>query len=129
MLNDNNETVQVQKSSLDPEIYNRPWKGIYFLYSMGDNHQLPPVMQKLMYSNDNGKQGTADFIGRIVLHDCINTHISAEVKSTVIVMNNIKRQNDADYLNFMDNLQNGTVNEQDVEFVYRKCLTNMAEDD
>ena len=90
ILNDNNETVQVQKSSLDPEIYNRPWGGIYFLYSMEDNHQLPPIMQKLMYSNDNGKQRTVDFAGWILLHDYIKTHNSAEVKSTIIVMNDVK---------------------------------------
>ena len=90
ILDDNNETVQVQNSSLDPQIYNRPWGGIYFLYSMGDNHQLPPVLQKPMYSNDDGKQGTADFAGRIVLHNYIKPHNSAEVKSTIVVMNNVK---------------------------------------
>ena len=69
LLNENNETVQPETSSLDPEIYNRPWGGIYVLYSMGDNHRLPPVAQKTMYSKDVGKVGTTDQARQIVLHE------------------------------------------------------------
>ena len=98
------KTVKPETSSLDPETYNRVWVGIYFLYSMGDNHQLPPVAQKLMYSKDVRKAGTADWAGQIVLHEYIHTLNSPEVKSTVVLMNSVKRQNYTEYLTFLDNL-------------------------
>ena len=127
LLNENNETIQPQISSLDPEIYNRPWGGIYFLYSMGDNHQLPPVAQKPMYSKDVVKPGTTDLAGKIVLHEYLHTLNSLDVKSTVVLMNSVKRQNDTEYLTFLDNLRNGTVTDKNVDFVYNKCLDTMPQ--
>ena len=95
---------------------------------MGDNHQLPPVAQKPMYSKEVGKAGTADWDGQIVHHEYLHTLNSPEVKATVVLMNSVKRQNDTEYLTFLDNLQNGTVSkEMFVQFVYKKCLDTMPQ--
>lgn len=43
-------------------------------------------------------------------------------------MKNVRQQNDTNYLNFLENLHNGTVSRDNVDFVFNKFLTNIGED-
>ena len=63
ILDDNGTVVFSEPSSIPPDLFQRSWGGFQFLYSFGDNAQLPPVFQKPMYSTENGKSNTADMWG------------------------------------------------------------------
>ena len=87
ILDDNGTVVFSKSSSLPPELFQRTWGGFHFLYSFGDNAQLPPVFQKPMYSTESGKSNTADNVGRVVVADFFLTlEDTPDVKSTVVVM-------------------------------------------
>jgi hypothetical protein len=121
IVDENHNPVYSENSDLPSEVYNRPWGGLPFLYSMGDSAQLPPVMQKSMYSKDIGRPTTSDHLGRIVIQDFLHPLDLEEVKSTIVVMDEVLRQDDIAYLSFLENIRNGCVTGDDVSFIIDKC--------
>ena len=63
-----------------------------------------------MISKEVGKPNSADAVGRIVLHDFLNSNNDPNVKPTVVVMDDVVCQMDASYLSLLENMTNGTLN-------------------
>ena len=93
---------------------------------MGDQNQLPCIGEKSMISEEEGKSNSADAVGRIVIHDFLHSNNDYDVKSTVVVMEDVIRQTDCSYLSFLQNMTDGTMEEKDVIFIKDKCLDQMS---
>eukprot|EP00956_Cyclotella_meneghiniana_P021657 scaffold39661_cov63-Cyclotella_meneghiniana.AAC.17 len=62
--NDNNSNIEGDEmTTLDEEVYQRPWGGIQFVYSLGDTNQLNPVAKRTTYHQ--GTRSGADRQGGI----------------------------------------------------------------
>ena len=81
-----------------------------------------------MISEEEGKANSADAVGRIVIHDFLHSNDDTNVKSTVVVMEDVIRQTDRSYLSLLQNMTNGTMEEKDVEFIKDKWLDQMSQE-
>ena len=94
---------------------------------MGDNAQLPPVFQKPMYSEENGWANTTDNVGRIVVSDFLTGSTDNTVKSSVVVMDQVLRQDDTSFLDLLERKADGTLKSADIDFIVGKCLDKATE--
>ena len=111
-----------RQSSLPQEVFSWPWGGFNFVYTIGDNAQLPPVFQKPMYSEESDWSNMADNVGRIVVSDFLTGSTDNTVKSSVVVMYQVLRQDDTSFLDLLERMADGTLESADVGFVVGKCL-------
>ena len=114
-----------EDSMVSPILHNRPHGGIPFIYSFGDCAQLPPVLMKSMYDQSRAKVGTPDAAGRVAVAEFMKSNNNSSISST-IYMDEVLRQNDPDFLQFLNNMRNGTLEENDVQFVYSRCLDKLS---
>ena len=126
ILDDDGEVIFQEASSLPPDLFRRTWGGFPFLYSLGDNAQLPPVFQKPLYSTESARSNTADNVGRVVVTDYLTLEDTPDVKSTVVVMDKVLRQEDASFLALLDRMSQGELNSSDGDYILSKCLTRMS---
>ena len=96
---------------------------------MGDQNQLPCIGEKSMISEEVGKANSADAVGRIVIHDFLHSKNDSNVKSTVVVMEDVIRQTDRLYLSLLQNMTNDTMEDKDVEFIKEKCLDQLSQEE
>ena len=121
--------IHKEDISLTKDVYNRPWGGIPFLYSFGHCGQLPPVMMKAMYDKSSAKSGTADQKGKIAIHDFLYPSNKKEAQSTVVVMNEVLRQEDSSFKSFLHRVEDGSLNREDVEFIHSRCFDKLNIDE
>jgi len=86
----------------------RPLGGIPFAMTMGDTAQLPPVKDKPIYdrgpSTSSGK--SADAYGQFAFQEFFNPS-SDEVISSVVVMDEVVRQRDVPFKEFLEQMTDG----------------------
>ena len=89
---------------------------------MKDQNQLLCIAEKFMISNEVAKPNTAYVVGKIGLQDFLNSNDDPNVKSTVVVMNEVIQQMDTEYFSLFENMTNGNMEDEDVDFIICKCL-------
>ena len=113
--------------NLPIQTYNCPWGGIPFIYFFGDCSQLPPVMMKSLFDESPGSSGSTDMHARTVKIEFFDFPNNSVAESTSDLMNQVLRQDDISFLNFLSNLRNGSVNDDDVNFLLCRCLDRLSE--
>ena len=114
---------------LSPEIYNRPWGGIPFIYSFGDCCQLPPVKMKAIYDDSCGKPDSSDNIGRIAFNDFVNADHIETTDSVVVKMDYVLRQENPIFLKLLHNIRHGTMDDDDTDLLLSRCLDNLSSEE
>ena len=115
----------VQLSSvgdLPPEVHNRPFGGVPTTISLGDSHQLPPVMMKALHDQAPAKAGSSDQVGKVAFADFINPPDTSVANSTVVLMDHVFHQDDEHFLGFLDRVRQGDLTDDDVDFLLSKRL-------
>jgi len=113
---------------LPSDVYNRPHGGIPFLYVFGDTNQLPAVMKKAVYSTDTPVASTSDAVGKIAFHDdFLDPPDSDVVEAYIVVMDEVLRQNDRDFLRLLDHMREGAMNEDDVELLFSRHIDQLEQ--
>ena len=126
VLADDFVTILFQEESKIPEsIYNRPWGGIPIIYSFGDCHQLSAIGRSIIDMVSPGKSNSADAIGRLTFADFLSPPNTEDALGVTVIMDKILRQDDEEFLSFLDHIRNGEVNDEDVEFILSRCLEKM----
>ena len=104
------EDVQNHLPTLPTHIASRPFGGYQFFYSFGDFNQLPPVGQTAVLKyNEPIRGNTCDTVGRIAFSDFINPPPTANLQSTIVFMEDVKRTTDRNHLDFCDKIRRGTL--------------------
>ncbi|KAL7526837.1 hypothetical protein ACHAXR_003194 [Thalassiosira sp. AJA248-18] len=109
-------------------IANRPHGGISMVYSFGDCNQLPPVGMKACYDRTPGAPRTADYIGRMNFSDFLNPPDETRAQSTIVIMEEVVRQNNPFFLRFLGHIRDGTMQNEDIDFIHNNCLANLSPD-
>ena len=94
-----------------------------------DCHQLPPVgMTVISDLKSIPKIHTSDFQGLLSFKDFLNSTESG-TRSCTVVMNDVIRQRDPLLKSVLNNIRYGTMDEPSVDFLLRRCLDNLSEDE
>ena len=109
---------------LDADTCQRPWGGVPFVYSYGDNNQVPPVAKKSTYDTRAPKTA-ADRAGRVAFHEFITTTNPSESMATVVVMEEVVRQTDEVFKAILQNMRDGTLNNDDIDILLSRKLENL----
>ena len=126
---ENHDLPNVHTFPFPPSVYERSWGGIPLVYSFGDCHQLPPVgMKAISDLKSIPKIHTSDFQGLLSFKDFLNSTESG-TRSCTVVMNDVIRQRDPLLKSVLNNIRYGTMDEPSVDFVLRRCLDNLSEDE
>ena len=96
-------------------------------YSLGDINQLPPVGSSSYYKSDLGKEGSAQRVRRVKLSEFF--YGSPGCESTIVMMDDVIRQNDPEFKTFPHNMRNGTISEAESKWLHSKCLDKMSPDE
>ncbi|KAL7554626.1 hypothetical protein ACHAWF_018133 [Thalassiosira exigua] len=121
-----NNLTSESDGDLPPEVYNRPWGGIPFIYSSGDCHQIAPVGAKAFYSTEPGSGSTADGLGKVVVSDFMNPPNSEDEEFNAFMLRDVVRQDDPFFLGFLERLRNGMLTDADVDWLASKCLDSLT---
>mmetsp|Transcript_3966 Transcript_3966/g.8935 ORF Transcript_3966/g.8935 Transcript_3966/m.8935 type:complete len:1042 (+) Transcript_3966:4059-7184(+) len=113
----------------DPEIYDRPYGGLPFLYSFGDSKQLPPVKLKPFYDKRPGVVGKSDLSGKIAFTDFVKPNDEDEELSTVVYMNTVLRQSEPVLKRVLDHMREGTMTDEDVDFVFSRFEEDLPQEE
>ena len=73
------------------------------------------------------KTNTADQKGKIAIHNFLHPSNQKECQSTVVVMNEVIRQADNDFKGFLHRVEDGSLNEKDVDFIHSCCLDRLSQ--
>jgi len=111
---------------LDRVLYERHFGGIPFIMSCGDFAQLPAVMDKMLFDNAPAAPNTADCCGKVAFAEFINSSDTADAISSVVIMDEVIRQDDLRFKSFLDNVANGTMTMEDVQVIRSRCLQNLT---
>ena len=126
VLDEEYNTVYEDTVDLSPEIYNRPWGGIPLIYSFGDCAQLPPVLMKPLYDKQPAKAGTADCHGKLAISSYMNPD-SDESESITVLMKDVLRQDDPNFLLLLTHMREGSVTDADVDFLLKRSIHNLED--
>eukprot|EP00984_Skeletonema_dohrnii_P031047 scaffold23084_cov153-Skeletonema_dohrnii-CCMP3373.AAC.2 len=103
---------------LPPEVYNRPHGGIPFIYALGDSNQLPPVAKQPVYSTNTPAASTSDAVGKIsFLEDFFDPPDPDVVEAYIVVMDEVLRQTDENFLRVLDHMREGTMTKADTKLI------------
>ena len=80
-----------------------------------------------MYSEENSWANTTDNVGRIVVSDFLTGLTDITVKSSVVVMDQVLRQDDTSFLDLLERKADGTLKSADIDFIVGKCLDKATE--
>ena len=114
---------------LKREVFNRPWGGIPFIYSFGDCAQLPPVMMTALYDDKKAKANTADMLGKIAITEFLDPPNKRQCESTIVVMDQVLRQDNPEFLNILNGMRNGSLESKDVDIILSRCLDKLPKND
>ena len=122
VLDKNDDVIESTEnnSPLYPNMYNRMWGGIPFIYSFGDSHQLPPVSMKPFFSKDAGKHCSSCSAGKMAYNKFIHPNAD-ETKNTVFILDDVIRQDkesQAPLLNALDHMRKGDVSREDAKLLF-----------
>jgi PIF1 helicase. len=127
LVNDHGEEMFTEENHPLPQcIYERPFGGIPFIMSCGDFAQLPAVMDKMLYDKSPGAPNTADMCGRVAFSEFINSSDREAAVSAVVIMDEVVRQDDTRFKEFLHNIGNGSVTIDDVELIRSRCLRTLG---
>ena len=108
-------------------MYDRSWGGIPFIYSFGDCSQLPPVKMKSIFDISNSRTCTSDHLGKMAFHDFITDSEDHDSMSIIVLMEEVLRQENQEFLWFLDNMRNGCLNDNDVRFIISRCYDKLSD--
>ena len=112
-----------------PCIAERPFGGYPFFYSWGDFNQLPPVCQTSCVKYNQPVSGSpCDALGRLAFSDFINPPPDAQVESTIVFMEDVKRTSDAVHLDFCDRVRKGNMRIEEARHIKEHCLDKLPAD-
>jgi hypothetical protein len=114
---------------LPPDVYNRPFGGVPFVFSCGDHAQLPPVLDKVLHDKSPGKPLTADLCGKVAVSQFLNPDDNTQAESAVIILDEVLRQDDPVFLNFLSRMRDGALNMEDISLIRNRCLETMGLED
>ena len=109
------------------EVASRFGGGPHAHYSFGDINQLPPVGSSSYYKSDLGKEGSAQRVGRFKLSEFF--YGSPGCESTIVMMDDVIRQDAPEFKTFLHNMRSGTISEAESEWLHGKCLDKMSPDE
>ena len=77
----------------------------------------------MYYKEGSGKEGSADRVGKVVLSNIWNSNPEGGWESTIIMMDQVVRQNEdeADYKEFLKHIRTGTMTMDDCKWMISKC--------
>jgi PIF1 helicase. len=113
--------------SIPDDVSFRPFGGVPFIFSCGDHAQLPPVLDKLMYDTSPAKPNTADMCGKIAFSQFLNSDDESEIESTVVILDEVLRQDDPIFLGFLQRMRGGNLNMDNVALIRSRCLETLDE--
>ena len=64
-----------------------------------------------------------------MLHNFLNSNDDPNVKSTVVLMDEVIQQTNIGYLSLLENMKNGNIEDEDVDFIIGKCLDPLSPED
>jgi hypothetical protein len=114
---------------LDKALYERPFGGIPFIMSCGDFAQLPAVMDKMLFDNSPANPNTADCCGKVGFAEFINSSNTTDAISSVVIMDEVIRQDDLEFKSFLENVANGTMSMEDIALIRSRCLQALPVDE
>ena len=130
VIRDKEENViHTETVDLKREVFNRPWGGIPFIYSFGDCAQLPPVMMTALYDDKKAKANTADMLGKIAIAEFLDPPNKRQCESTIVVMDQVLRQDNPEFLNILNGMRNGSLESKDVDIILSRCLDKLPKND
>ena len=109
---------------ISPDVANRHSGGPDSLISFGDLNQLPPVAGSANYDTRPGSVGSAECVGKVKLAEFRNGCNGCE--STVVIMDNVVRQDDSEFKEFLGRMRSGGLTPADAQWVHDKCLDKMS---
>ena len=71
------------------------------------------------------KTGTSDSVGMVAINNFLNPIDDEGSKSNISVMEHVLRQNDHNFLSLLDHVRDGTINDEDVEFLTKRLVENL----
>lgn len=86
--------------------------------------KLPPVGGSSYYDKGVGAVGTSVCVGKLKLHDFRNGCDGCE--STVVLMDNVVRQDNPEFKAFLSRMRSGGLTLDDAHWVHSKCLSKMS---
>ena len=108
----------------------RPWGGIPCVFSFGDCFQLPPVGMKGIHSMKQAdREDSSDFVGKLSFHNFLRRDPDSGTISLVVLMDEVLRQQDNEFLNVLDAMRCGAMQECHVNFLLSRLLQDMPDDE
>ena len=80
---------------------------------------------KAIYDNLPGKLDSSDNFGQIAFNDFIDSDHLDSTDSVIVKMDNVLRQENRSFLKTLDNIRNGTIDDDDVEFFLSRCMDKL----
>ena len=115
---------------VNPQLVQRPWAGIPLVLTMGDQAQLPPVKDKVVYNtSESRKQNSSDACRRVAFHEFLNPPNKDEVESFVIIMDEVVRQDDEEFKALIGCMTDCKMTNADVDWMASKCLCNLESEE
>ena len=79
-----------------------------------------------MYDSSNQyAKGGANLCGKITVTTCFHPTDNDEAETMVVMMDDVVRQDDSDYLRTASNMRNGTTTDPDVQFIMNRKLDTL----
>ena len=119
-VSESRRTGRVLDENGDIRNSSNKWGGIKIVQFCGDVMQLPPVKGTPHYSSllyDNQIDGSHG-VGKVVVDELLNEF--------VVVMDEVVRQERGPWLDAIENIRNGTVTDDDINFLKNRDLRNLS---
>lgn len=121
--------MRAHQVSIPSDVHKRPWGGIPFIYSFGDSFQLAPVGMRAFYSQAREPKTGSWSLGMIAVADFRNPPKREVEECSVFVLDEVVRQTDQVFLDFLTRLRNGALQAMDVDFIVSRLLDNLPEEE
>ena len=99
------------------DVSERPHGGIPYIAVIGDTNQLPPVAKTAVYSTKAPTAGSSDAAGTVAFSDFLEPPDENVAESHVILLNEVLRQTDKDFLRLLDHMRNGSMTREDADLL------------
>ena len=77
----------------------------------------------------SGRLNSSDATGRVAFADFLSPPNTDDALGVTVIMDKVLRQDNKVFLSFLDHVRNGTLNEDDVEFILSRCLEKMSDEE
>ena len=79
----------------------------------------------MAFQKTRAKTGTSDSVGMVAINNFLNPIDDEGSKSNIVVMEHVLQQNDHNFLSLLDHVRDGTINDEDVEFLTKRLVENL----